>query len=406
MGKIIVIGAGASGMMAAIAAARAGASVTVLEQMEKPGKKLLTTGNGRCNLTNTKPPEADTYRGANKELVHPVLCQFPAEDTLAFFHELGLLTRERDGYVYPYTEQAGTVLEILLQEIRRLKIKMKYCEKVTEIQRTGEGFLVSTATWNYACDRVILCAGGKAAPQTGSDGSGYLLSEKCGHRINPVYPALVPLKTGGKMASALSGIRNPAVLSLEIDGNMTHRESGELQWTEYGVSGIVVFQLSRYASAALAEKRKVRLHIDLMPDYTAEEIEALFREKSKRNPEQNAEELLTGFLKKKMIGAFLKILGKKPLAQGMQNFCRRVVPMIKDLTLDITGTKTFDMAQVCMGGVSLEEVTPQTLQSKIEPGLYFAGELLDVDAICGGYNLQWAWASGYVAGSNAGRDRI
>ena len=178
MGKIIVIGAGASGMMAAIAAARARASVTVLEQMEKPGKKLLTTGNGRCNLTNTKPPEADTYRGANKELVHPVLCQFPAEDTLAFFHELGLLTRERDGYVYPYTEQAGTVLEILLQEIRRLKIKMKYCEKVTEIQRTGEGFLVSTATWNYACDRVILCAGGKAAPQTGSDGSGYLLSEK------------------------------------------------------------------------------------------------------------------------------------------------------------------------------------------------------------------------------------
>lgn len=406
MKKIIIVGAGASGMTAAIAAARQGAHVTVLEKMEKPGKKLLITGNGRCNLTNRDLSIENDYRGAGEDFVKQVLEQFTVEDTLAFFGELGLLTRDRNGYIYPYTDQAGTVLELLLQEMRRLKIKMKYGESVTEIQKTAAGFLVHTAAWSYPCDHVILCTGGKAAPRTGSDGSGYALAASCGHSIKPVYPALVPLKAGGDLPRMLSGTRNQAALSLEIDGKIRHREEGELQWTDYGVSGIVVFQLSRFAAAALAKKRKVRLHIDLMPEYTAEEIKELLVQKDERFPEETAQELLTGILKKKTAAALVKKAGKKACSEKGQDFFRTALSFLKDLTLEITGTKSFDMAQVCAGGVPAAEVSAKTLESLKMPGLYLAGELLDVDGICGGYNLQWAWSSGYTAGCRAGREEL
>lgn len=397
MKKVIIVGAGASGLMAAIAAARQGAAVTVLEQMEKPGKKLLVTGNGRCNLTNKKAPEKDTYRGAGEAFVSRVLGQFPVERTLEFFHGLGLLTRERDGYVYPYTDQAGSVLEVLMQEIRRLKVKMKYKERVTEIRRIGEGIAVHTATWKYVCDAVILCAGGRAAAQTGSDGSGYELAKKCGHSVRPVYPALVPLKVQGSIPRMLSGTRNYVNLTLEIDGKTRYQDSGELQWTDYGVSGIVVFQLSRFAAEAIGEKRDARLHVDMMPEYSEAEIMKLLEHKSARFPERSGAELLAGLWKEKTIRAFLKLYGN-----NRKNFCENAVSFIKDLTLEVTGTKTFEMAQVCAGGVPEEELCAETLESRIFPGLYLAGELLDVDGACGGYNLQWAWSSGYLAGINAG----
>lgn len=402
--KVVVVGAGASGMMAAIAAARQGASVTVLEKMERPGKKLLITGNGRCNLTNKKASAKDAYRGAGADFTEGILGQFPVESTLDFFHGLGLLTRERNGYIYPYTDQAGTVLELLLLEIRRLKIKMKYRENVVGIQKAKEGFHVQTAAWSYPCDKVILCAGGKAAPQTGSDGSGYGLAKHCGHRIQPVHPALVPLKAGGNIPRMLSGIRNQAVLSLEIDGGLCCREEGDLQWTDYGVSGIVVFQLSRFAAAALAENKRVRLHVDMMPEYTEADIRRLLEEKHTRFPEASAEELLTGLLKKKAVSAFAKTAGKQICTEKGEAFYQAAVSFLKNLTLTVTGTKSFDAAQVCAGGVPAAEVSGETLESLKMPGLYLAGELLDVDAICGGYNLQWAWSSGYVAGSHAGRE--
>ncbi|MEY8426274.1 NAD(P)/FAD-dependent oxidoreductase [Lachnospiraceae bacterium 46-15] len=398
MKKVIIVGAGASGLMAAITAARQGASVTVLEQMEKSGKKLLVTGNGRCNLTNRKEPGKDTYRGAEETFVSQVLKQFPAERTLEFFHGLGLLTRERDGYIYPYTDQAGSVLEVLMQEIRRLKIKMKYKERVSDIRRTEEGLVVYTDTWKYACDYVILCAGGMAAAQTGSDGSGYELARKCGHSLRPVYPALVPLKVQGSIPRMLSGTRNYVNLSLEIDGEVRYWDSGELQWTDYGVSGIVVFQLSRFAAEALGEKKDVRLHVDMMPEYSGAEIKKLLEQKSARFPEQAAAELLAGLWKEKTIRTFLKLYGKK-----RKDFCENAVSFVKNLTLEVTGTKSFEAAQVCAGGVPAEELCAETLESRVFPGLYLAGELLDVDGACGGYNLQWAWASGYIAGSSAGR---
>lgn len=401
MNHVIVVGAGPSGMMAAIAAARKGASVTILERMDKPGKKLLITGNGRCNLTNITPLAGDTFRGASPEFVHQILLQFSVGDTLRFFGELGLLTRERDGYIYPYTDQAGSVLEILLQEIRRLGIKLKTRELVTDIRQSDGRLLAVTETWSYPCDRIILCAGGKAAPQTGSDGSGYMLAGKCGHHVTPVYPALTALKTGGNLAPMLAGTRNYSALTLEIEGEKERKESGELQWTEYGVSGIVIFQLSRYAAAALAQQKYVRLHIDLMPEYSSEEILALLRKKDALSDGLSAADLLTGLLKKKTMDAFLKLLGKKPFAKGRERFYEDIIALIKDLTLNITGTKSFDMAQVCAGGVPEDEVNPVTLESRKLPGLYFAGELLDVDAVCGGYNLQWAWSSGYTAGTHA-----
>lgn len=400
MTQIIVIGAGPSGLTAAIAAARQGASVTVLEKMEKPGRKLLITGNGRCNLTNTLPAEA-AYRGADQAFVRQVLGRFGVQDTMDFFHGLGLLTRERAGYVYPYTDQAGSVLELLLLELRRLKVKMKYNENVRQILRTDEGFKVRTDTWSYPCSKVILCAGGKAAPQTGSDGSGYELVLSCGHSLTPIYPALVPLKAEGPLPRMLSGTRTQAALALEIDGRICCRETGELQWTDYGVSGIVVFQLSRFLPAALSEKKRPVLHIDQMPEYSRDELVEMLARRRSLCPEQGAEELLAGFMKKKTIAAFVKLTGKKVCQERGQAFADAAAAFLKDLTVTVTGTKDFDMAQVCAGGVPEKEVSPETLESRKMPGLYLAGELLDVDGICGGYNLQWAWSSGYTAGSSA-----
>lgn len=401
MNRVIVIGAGASGMMAAITAARQGAVVTVLEKMEKPGKKLLITGNGRCNLTNKNMQITDAYRGRDTVFAQKIIEQFPVADTLRFFHELGLLTRDRDGYIYPYNDQAAAVAEILLQEMQRLRVKMKYREQVTDILKTAEGFTVKTATWQYPCDRVILCTGGKAAPQTGSSGDGYVLAQKCGHKLIPVVPALVPLKASGPLPRQLSGTRNTVRLKLETDGREACRAEGELQWTDYGVSGIVVFQVSRYAAKALCQKKKVQMQIDLMPEYTEEALVRLLTDKQKRFPKQGTAELLAGMLKKKNIEALCKIAGKQPPPDDFESYAATIAKNIKRLTLEITGTKDFDMAQVCAGGVPASEVCPDTLESLKMPGLYLAGELLDIDGICGGYNLQWAWSSGYVAGIHA-----
>lgn len=407
MKQVIVIGGGASGLMAAVTAAYGGAFVTILEGMEKPGKKILVTGNGRCNLTNTEQTRKDRYRGSDPDFIESVLAQFPVRKTMEYFEQLGLLLQIRNGYVYPYVNQSSAVQELLLLEAARLQVKVKCREKVKKLKKTKNGWEVVTDTWSYTCDRVILAAGSCAAPVTGSDGSGYALAKSLGHRIVTPMEALVPLKVRENWVRKLAGIRMSAKVTLKIfSENMQencrppeiYREEGELQWTEYGISGIVVFQLSRYAVRSLTEKKTVQSELDLMPEFEEEQLFDLLK---KRMRYKRSEDCLTGLLPKKMIPVILELCGWKPAKEFStltDQEIRTLAHKCKHLTIHITGSKSFEAAQVCSGGVDTAQVNPVTLESKVIEGLFFAGEILDVDGICGGYNLQWAWSSGYAAG--------
>ncbi len=407
MRKVIVIGAGASGMAAAIAAAGRGASVTVLEGNEKPGKKLLLTGSGRCNLSNLKQGD-DCYRGADPLFAKRVLERFTPQDAIRFFRSIGLLTCDRDGYVYPVTGQASSVLDVLLLELSRRKVKMKYREKVRSVSKEGAEFLVKTDGWTYRADAVVLAAGSMAVPSTGSDGSGYDIARMCGHRIVPPMPALVPLTVREQAFSRqLSGLRMRAAISLHCTDRgaqaaVIRRESGELQWTDYGISGIAVFQLSRYAVQCLEQGGRVSAKIDLLPDHSEEELLEHLRLRSLAG---TAAQMLVGILPAKAVHPLLQAAGISPqtaAASLAKADLDSLAARIKRLALSITGSRSFDQAQSCQGGVDCSFVDPETMESRLVPGLYFSGEILDVDGACGGYNLQWAWASGHAAGSAAG----
>lgn len=408
MKSIIVIGGGASGLMAAIVAAREGARVTILESMDKPAKKLLMTGNGRCNLTSLDFSREDCYRGGDITFVRQVLKQFDYQQTMQFFEEMGLLLQERGSGVYPLTDQASSVADRLLLELAKLHVKLKCLEKVTRIEKTGDKWTAFTESWHYEADAVILACGSRAVPATGSDGSGYVLAQMCGHTIQEPFPALVPLKCKESFVKKLAGLRTKAVVTMKISSAEPSRQSarplifseaGELQWTEYGISGIVVFQLSRYASTALQHGKQVQVSVDCLPSVTEERLLELLVKKKDEEPIGDS---LAGILPKKMIPVILELCQiRKASARPEEKELSRICYTIKHLSLTVTGTRSFDQAQVCGGGVTLSEINPCTMASRICSRLYLTGELLDVDGICGGYNLQWAWSTGYLAGKNS-----
>ena len=364
MKSIIVIGGGASGLMAAIAAAREGARVTVLEAMDKPAKKLLMTGNGRCNLTSLDFSREDCYRGGNRMFCQQVLAQFDHHSTMQFFEEMGLLLQNRGSGVYPLTDQASSVADRLLLEIQKLSVKLKCREKVTGIEKKEGKWTVYTEGWHYEADAVILACGSQAVPATGSDGSGYALARMCGHTIQKPFPALVPLKCQESFVKKMAGLRTRAVIDMEIwpsDGSAVQQfsESGELQWTEYGISGIVVFQLSRYASATLQQKGRVQVSVDCLPSVTEE---GLFDILYKKKEEESIGDRLTGILPKKMIPVILELCQiRKSSDRPDETQTKRICKMIKHLPLTITGTRSFEQAQVCGGGVTLSEIDPCTM---------------------------------------------
>lgn len=399
--RVIIIGGGASGLTAAISAAKAGAEVTILEHTDKIGKKILATGNGRCNLTNELQHE-NFYRGSSPDFAGFVLEQFGLEDTLLFFKEMGLVTKSKRGYIYPYSEQASSVLEVLKSELNRLKIKVLYNVHIKKIERKKTFMLFADET--FQADSLILAAGSKAAPVTGSDGSGYLLAARLGHTVVKPLPALVQLKASEKCFQKLSGIRTDAEIVLFINGEEKTREHGELQLTKYGISGIPVFQISRYAAKALDQGEKVGAAIDFAPIYSFFELYEWIDRNSRQNEQKTAEELLTGFLNRKLAGVLLKkaeIEAQKWAGCLTDKQKKQLAGVIKNFHVTITGTNSFEQAQVCAGGVNTNEVNPKTMESRLVKGLYFAGEILDIDGACGGYNLQFAWSTGYLAGRSA-----
>ena len=400
--QIIIIGAGASGLAAGISAAREGASVTIMEHTARPGKKLLSTGNGKCNITNLQFPK-DAYRGNQPDFVLPALHTVTVSQTMDFFRELGIVLTERNGYVYPNSGQASTVLEAMLFELEHLGVRIMTECPVKEIKKD---LTVITDHGKHRGDRIILAAGSMAAPKTGSDGSGYSLASKLGHHIIEPLPALVQLRCKEKWYKQAAGVRTDALVTLKIDGKAAASDRGELQITDYGISGIPVFQISRYAARALNEGRKAEAQLDFLPELSPTDLEKLLLTRHRQFGYRPAEEFLHGVLNSKLAKILLKEAGigrESWVKEITEKEIKNLVRCIKELKTIIVSTNTFDQAQVCSGGVDTREVDPVTMESKLIRGLYFSGEILDVDGICGGYNLQWAWSSGITAGSHAGR---
>lgn len=407
---VIIVGAGASGLMAAIAAAGQGSSVLVIEQKEKAGKKILATGNGKCNFTNmNQTPEC--YRSDDSAFAGRVLSCFDAPRTVRFFKKLGIYPRSRDGYLYPNSEQASSVVAILLLECERLKVQFQYNESVTEIKKPYYTVITQAATdlssnpKSYFAGKLILAAGGCAAPKLGSDGSGYRLAKSLGHTVIKPLPALVQLKSPDKYCKTLSGVRTNAAVAVYAGGRREASEEGEILFTDYGISGIPVLQLSRFAAKALDRGEKVYLMLDLLPVTAKEDLADILRQRIRQNPAKTAEEMLLGLLNSKL--SYIIILEArldpyKASGRISKEELESLVRNIKEFKMLIRDTNSFENAQVCAGGAATGEIDGYSMESRISKGLYLCGELVDVDGTCGGYNLQWAWSSGYLAGISAG----
>lgn len=402
---VIIVGGGASGLVAAISAAREGASVTIVEQKERLGKKILSTGNGRCNLTNEYMEES-CFRGDDTSIVTEVLRLFGYKETKRFFEELGVMLKERQGYVYPISEQAGTILDVLCMEIKRLGVNVLLEQRVTTIKKIDQDFRVMTATTSMVCDALILATGGKAAPVLGSDGSGYALAKAFGHHLSPVVPALVQLVGKGHFYKQVSGVRTHAKVSLYVDDTLVSYDTGELQLTNYGISGIPVFQVSRFAAKGLDNKQAVTAELDFLPTMSDESFEVFLAKRLEIHGHKKAEDFLIGIFHKKLIGLLLKasrINTDDIMMHVTKEQISKLISVSKHFRIEIEDTNDFEQAQVCAGGVRTSEVNSHTLESIYADGLYLTGEILDIDGICGGYNLQWAWSTGYIAGKQAAK---
>ena len=403
--NVIIVGGGASGLVAAISAARNGVNVTIIEQKDRLGKKILSTGNGKCNLTN-EYMELECFRGDDTSIVSNILDQFGYKETCDFFESLGVILKNRQGYIYPISDQATTILDVLCMEVEHLNVKVVLNESVASISRNKKGFTVKTSSSTYYGESVILATGGKASPVLGSDGSGYGIAKSFGHKISPVVPALVQLQGKGNFFKSISGVRTNATVSIYVDGDLQGKDTGELQLTNYGISGIPVFQISRYAAKALHQKKSVKAEIDFLPTLSMEELSSYIEQRKQFHSHKKIGEFFVGMFHSKLIDLFLKIAkvdSKTYVKDVTERQWQIILKLIKSFFVEIEGTNPFEQAQVCAGGVKTTEINADTLESLLENDLYLTGELLDVDGICGGYNLQWAWATGFIAGKNAAK---
>ncbi len=420
--KIIIIGAGASGMMAAIAAAEHGAQVMVLECGNKPGKKIYATGNGKCNFTN-RYMDVKYFRGskASLELVENALHQFGYAETVEYFRKLGMYTKERDGYCYPSTGQASTVAEILIQRCKELGVKIICDTKVTDIISKKKGFAIDAIHTRiidkknkteenvaYFADKVIV-ATGTVAGGFGCDITGKKLLKKFNLSQIPMVPALAALKCKEKdFFKTAAGVRIDAEISLKDMNSekVIAGESGELQLTEYGISGIPVFQISRYAAYALMEGHEVQAAINFLPQCTVEELWELQQRSFENYGKQSVFQILSYIWNDRLTKAVLDYLSidNTMTAQNLaQEKWKKIFETMKSFKVSIAETMPVKNAQICAGGVDCSEISDTFMVKKV-PGLFITGELLDVDGICGGYNLQFAWSSGKIAGTAAAEE--
>ena len=400
-----IIGAGASGMTAALAAAQnPDVQVLLLERQARVGRKLLATGNGRCNITNLKA-KGSSYHGNTPDFARFALDSFDPERTLQWFRELGLYTVcESSGRVYPYSDQANSVVDILRLNLNKPNIHLRTGFDVQKVKMENHGFIISDGSEILHCDRLIVACGGLAGSKLGGTMSGYKLLAKFGHRSTKLRPALVQLKSNWGALPALKGIRAECNAQVWCNGQLFAESRGELQFTEYGLSGPVIFELSR---DVCAQKGDWICRLDFLPDWTEETLrqELLGRQQT----DLPVQELMTGILHNRLgrvLAQSVGISGNGSCKELSNEDIKSVSKAVKGFEVTLTEPMGMDHAQVTAGGVLTEQFNPETMESRLIPGLYACGEVLDIDGDCGGYNLQWAWSSGYLAGSSAGKELV
>jgi len=403
-----VIGGGAAGIAAAIASKDMGIDAAIIEGSDRIGKKLLSTGNGRCNITNTDI-NPDRYHSENPSFPENILGRFGYNDTVDFFSLLGLpLTTLDGGKAYPLSLQASSVLDILRLSLEERGLPVYLNSKVKEVKPTKKGFRLLTNGGDvFECSRLIICCGGKSFPTSGSDGSGFTLAKQLGHSIVRPIPSLVQLKLRYDHLKAVSGVKFDGYAKVISGEGESRQEYGEILFTDYGISGPPVLQLSRKASYALSRQEAVSIVVDMMPGMTLPALGEFLENHFATFSYRSVMNSLIGIANKKLIPIILREAGirdiHKPCCELTVIEKKKLYGIMKAWSFEVYDTNSFKNAQVTAGGIDTREVSADTLESKLVPHLYFAGEVLDVDADCGGFNLQWAWASGYIAAMSSAK---
>ena len=402
---IAIIGGGASGMAAALAAAEnPGCRVVLLERQARLGRKLQATGNGRCNLTNLHAA-LQGYHGEQPDFSEYAVSAFPPEKTMDWFRSLGLFTvAEESGRVYPYSDQANSVLDVLRFALEKPNIQVKLGAEVEKVRKMQNGFRLEFGEEALDCHRLIVACGGLAGTRLGGTMSGYKLLRSLGHRCTRLRPTLVQLKTSWGGVVGLKGVRANCRAGILYNGTPFRESQGELQFTEYGLSGPVIFEISR---DVCQQKGDWCCRLDFLPEILAE---TLFQELCRRRGTSlPASELLTGILHNRLGRVLTQAAGitpQAPIRDLPDTLLWEAVRAVKEFDVPLTEPMGMDSAQVTAGGIVTREFDDKTMESKLVPGLYACGEVLDVDGDCGGYNLQWAWSSGRLAGLNAGKEQL
>jgi predicted Rossmann fold flavoprotein len=403
---VAIVGAGAAGLATAIFARRTSPSfrVLALDGAARPGAKILVSGGGRCNVTNTVVAETDFW-GGRRTIVRRVLRALPVADTVAFFHELGVpLHEEAGGKLFPDSHRARDVLDALMAGLTGAGAALVPGTRVQAVTRTGEGFVLETSGGPLSARAVVLASGGRSLPRTGSDGAGHEIARALGHTLVPPTPALAPLQidpdTPYSIHPGLSGIAVDGEVSIWIDGALATRLSGALLWTHFGISGPVVLNASRHWARARVDGHPVRLTLNFHPGETFDTVDARWIAAAADRPRLSARTLLASDVPAAVALAILRVVGiaaDRPVGELTRDDRRRLVHALTEWPLPVADTRGYDFAEVTAGGVDLTEIDPTTMESRVCPGVFLVGEILDVDGRIGGFNFQWAWASAFAA---------
>lgn len=401
MTKILIIGAGASGLIASIYAKDENNEVILLERNPEPAKKILVTGNGRCNYYN-EDQNITHYNSNNNELISEIITEENKKEILEFFNKIGIIPKIKNGYYYPYSNQAVSIKNALINEAKRKNVNIVPNTYVENIENHNEQYKVLTNNIEYIVDKIIIATGSASAPKTGSDGNGYELVKKLNHSLIKPLPALTALKGNERYFKQWSGIRSDVKIKLYNKNTLIKEDEGEIQLTDYGISGICTFNLSRHANKLLNENEKPYVIINFLPLLENNELNFL-EERNKLMNNRTVDELLDGILNYKLTHLILKLLNinkDTKYSELTQEQKQILIEKITKFKLEITDSNPFDASQVCRGGVPLTEINIYTMESKLNTNIFIVGELLDVDGECGGYNLTFAWITGMLAGKN------
>ena len=405
MRDTIVVGGGAAGMMAAIVAAEAGERVVLLEGSGKLGRKILISGNGRCNLTNLGADDLRHYHGTHPHFARTALDQFHLEDTLSFFGDLGIEFREeKRRRLFPMSDQAHSVVDLLEDKMRGCGVEIETATKIIKMERDGCFVVWATDGRRFEGERVILASGGMSLARLGADRTGMDMAVASGHRLTPIEPGLVPLISPEKYLARLQGVKLRAEVSFASAGGRRISDTDDLLIAKYGVSGFTILNLSARLVPQL-RGGPVELRVNLFPDQSPEAISEKLQQRWQRHPHRTLALSFAGLLSAKLVRPLLRHWGydlDRPVGKIDKKTRWHLAQQLTSWPISVSGPRPFDYAEVTIGGINTADINPETMESHLVPGLYFAGEMVDIHADLGGFNFQWAWASGVMAGRRHG----